>query len=230
MSRRADTVYEERDYSYREDRGGAPIRTRERERDEEIDIYTTRRGPERGSRPDFLRDDYGRQDPGQLVLRERDTETFTRQLERRPRSPSPVRIRERIIERAPPPPPPTDRVRTSTRIVEREQRRSPSPPPPERLRARVVETRERIRERSPSPVRVVRERIVERERERTPSPQPVERVRIRNISREVRKPSPSPSPSPPPSIRAPPIHQEIITHHRHIDHGISSASPTELPH
>lgn len=229
MARRGDTVYEERDY-FREERG-APVRTRERERDvEEVDIYT-RRGPERGSRPDFLRDDYGRQDPGQLVLRERDTETFTRQLERRPRSPSPVRIRERIIERSDPTPPPAERVRTSTRIVERE-RRSPSPPPPERLRARVIETRERVRERSPSPVRVrERERVVEREI-RSPTPPPVERIRVRNIEREVRQPSPSPSPSPspPPAIRAPPIHQEIITHHRHIDHGFELAhAPTPPP-
>jgi hypothetical protein len=27
-------------------------------------------------------------------------------------------------------------------------------------------------------------------------------------------------PREPPVIRAPPIHQEIITHHRHIDHGM----------
>jgi hypothetical protein len=171
-----------------------------------------------------------------LVLRERETETFTRPLpERRPRSPSPVRIRERVVERERSPSPvPMERVRT--RVVERERERSLTPPPPERLRARVIETRERIRERSPSPIRYrervverarspspirVRERIVERERERSPSPPPFERVRTRITERETRAPSPSPSPSPPPPIRAPPIHQEIITHHRHIDHGKS---------
>lgn len=34
-----------------------------------------------------------------------------------------------------------------------------------------------------------------------------------------KKDSPSRSPSPPIPMRAPPIHQEIITHHRHIEHG-----------
>ncbi len=220
MSRRGGSVYaEEREY-YREGPPPAQVRTRERDRVyEEEDVYIRRE--REGGRPEFLRDDYGRNDTGPLVLRERKTETITKP---RPRSPSParsVRIQERIIEREPSPPP-IERVRT--RVVERETRqRSPSPPP-ERLRARVVETRERIRERSPSPIRY-RERIVERERERERSPSPVrieERVRIRNFERQ---PSPSPSPSPPrsltpPPIRAPPIHQEIITHHRHIDHGM----------
>lgn len=174
------------------------MRVRERDREyEEVDTYIRReREPDR--RPEFLRDDYGRVEGGPLVLRERQTET----IERRPRSPSPVRIRERIIERD----------------------RSPSA---DRLRARVVETRERIRERSPSPVRI-RERIVER-RERTPSPVREDRIRITE-TRETRRPSPSlspsPSPSPPPPIRAPPIHQEIITHHRHIDHGTPFFCPT----
>ncbi|TVY44642.1 hypothetical protein LSUB1_G001832 [Lachnellula subtilissima] len=224
MSRRGGTVYEERDYYSREGPPPAPpppppapVRTRERERDyEEVDTYSRReREPERGSRPDFLREDYGRPDPGQLVVRERKEETF-----RRPRSPSPtrsvyrervitrspspppVRIREqrteRVIQRSPSPPPPV-RIQSSkkspspppferVRIIERERERSPTPPP-ERLRARVVETRERIRERSPSPVRsVYRERVVERER--TPSPPPV-RIRERIVERE-RERSPSP--------------------------------------
>ena len=228
MSRRGGSVYaEEREY-YREGPPPAQVRTRERDRVyEEEDVYIRRE--REGSRPEFLRDDYGRNDTGPLVLRERKTETITRP---RPRSPSPtrsVRIQERIIEREPSPPP-IERVRT--RVVERETRqRSPSPPP-ERLRARVVETRERIRERSPSPIRY-RERIVERERERERSPSPVrieERVRIRNFERQ---PSPSPSPSPPrsltpPTIRAPPIHQEIITHHRHIDHGMYASQPRHI--
>lgn len=226
MSRRGD-AYEERDYYSREEVRSPPVRVRERDY-EETDTFV-RRG-ERGSRPDFLREDFGRSEAGPLVIRERDTEVVSR----RPRSLSPVRVvRERIIERSPTPPPP-ERERIRTRVVERE-RREPSPPP-ERLRARVVETRERIRERSPSPVRVVRERIVERERERerTPSPPQIERIRVRNIERqEVRQPSPvrqpTPSPSPPP-IRAPPIHQEIITHHRHIDHGFERARvPTPPP-
>jgi hypothetical protein len=231
MSRRGGSVYEERERDYYSREGPPPARVQTRGRDyEEVDTYIRReREPERGSRPEFLREDYGRPDPGPLVVRERDTEVFTtRPLERRPRSPSPVRVvretRERIIERSPSPPP--ERVRT-TRIIERE-RRSPSPPPPERLRARVIETRERVRERTPSPP-PVRVREVYREREiREPSRErSQERIRVRNIEREsVRAPSPSPSPSPsPPPIRAPPIHQEIITHHRHIDHGNYQSSP-----
>jgi hypothetical protein len=229
MSRRGGAVYEERDYYSREElpRRGPAVQVRERE---EVDVFTRReREPERDRRPEFLRDDYGRTEGGPLVLRERETETFTRPPERRPRSPSPVRIRERIIERErSPSPPPLERVRT--RVVERERERELTPP--ERLRARVIETRERVRERSPSPIRY-RERVVERERspspirireriverERSLSPPPFERIRTRVTERETRIPSPSPSPSPPPSIRAPPIHQEIITHHRHIDHG-----------
>ncbi|KAH8660716.1 hypothetical protein BGZ60DRAFT_111619 [Tricladium varicosporioides] len=248
MSRRGDTVYEERDYYERT--GPPPVRTRERERDyEEVDIYSSRR--ERDNRPEFLRDDYGRSGPGELVIRERDTETFTRP---RPRSLSPVRrteVRQQTIVRRSPSPPPPQVERVRTRIVERERDRSPTPPP-ERLRARVIETRERVRERerSPSPIRIreriierqrslspppvrIRERIVERERERSPSPPRIDTVRIRNIERETRRApssSPSPSPSPPPSIRAPPIHQEIITHHRHIDHGFERARvPTPPP-
>lgn len=228
MSRRGGSVYEERDYYSREELPirGPPVRTRERDR-EEIDIFTRReREPDR--RPEFLRDDYGRGGAGPLVRVERETETITRP-ERRPRSPSPVRIRERFIERErSPSPAPLERVRT--RVVERE--RSLTPPPPDRLRARVIETRERVRERSPSPIRY-RERVIERERspspvrfreriierERSLSPPPIQTIRTRVTERETRAPSPSPSPSPPPSIRAPPIHQEIITHHRHIDHG-----------
>jgi len=228
MSRRGGQVYEERERDYYS-REPARAQTREREY-EEVDTYIRReREPERGSRPEFLREDYGRPDPGPLVVRERDTEVFTtRPLERRPRSPSPVRvvreIRERIIERSPSPPP--ERIRT-TRIIERE-RRSPSPPPPERLRARVIETRERVRERTPSPPPVrVREVYMEREIREPSRERSQERIRVRNIEREsVRAPSPSPSPSPsPPPIRAPPIHQEIITHHRHIDHGNYQSSP-----
>lgn len=50
----------------------------------------------------------------------------------------------------------------------------------------------------------------------------------------IRKHSPSRSNSlesslpEPPVIRAPPIHQEVITHHRHIDHGYEIARPREI--
>lgn len=220
MSRRGGgTVFEEHDTYIREEAPRRPpAHVRERERPQEYEEHefirreTTR---ESDRRPDFLRDDYDRP-TGELVRIERE-ETFSRPLERRPRSPSPVSYRERVIETTQPA---VERVRT--RLVERERERSPSPPG--QLRARVIETRERIpmRERSPSPIRY-RERFIERERERSPSPARSEHVRITETREEIRRPPPSPSrsPSPPPFIRAPPIHQEIITHHRHIDHGTS---------
>lgn len=227
MSRHGGSVYAGDDY-YRETReeirSAPPVRTRERDREyEEVNTYI-RQDREPGRRPEFLdrREDY-RPEAGPMVLRERETETFSRPLERRPRSPSPVRFRERVVERVErersPDPPAVERVRT--RVIERERSLTP---PPDRLRARVIETRERIpmRERSPSPVRF-RERIIER-RERTPSPSvQEERIRITE-TRETQRRPPTPSissrsASPPPPIHAPPIHQEIITHHRHIDHG-----------
>ncbi|MCJ1372107.1 hypothetical protein MMC20_003328 [Loxospora ochrophaea] len=61
-----------------------------------------------------------------------------------------------------------------------------------------------------------------------------EEIIIRRGNRE-KEPSPEREPSPEPPapaplpelepIRAPPIHQEIITHHRHIDHGFEIRSP-----
>ncbi|KAF2030920.1 hypothetical protein EK21DRAFT_100061 [Setomelanomma holmii] len=93
----------------------------------------------------------------------------------------------------------------------------------------------RGRERSLPPPRS-RGELVAREHEeftirrRDTSPQPREIIKDEIIIRrkEERMPTPSPSPSPPPppppqlepEIR-PPIIQEIITHHRHIDHGLS---------
>lgn len=214
------TVYEDQEYYRREER--APPRAAVRVRDFDDDINYR----EPGSRPSFLETDDYRVTSGALALRGRDAGP----LERRPRAASEVRIRERderIVER-----PAQDRVRIREMAVER---REPSPPQ-ERLRARVTETTQRYRERSPSPVRVVRETFRERElpRPRSLSPPNIERLRIRTNEREqVRAPSPSPSPSPPPAppaIQAPPIHQEIITHHRHIDHGFERARvPTPPP-
>ncbi len=80
----------------------------------------------------------------------------------------------------------------------------------------------RPRERSlPPPAKLVareREDFVVRRKDR---PREVEKEEI-IIRRMEREPSPSPPPPPPepePVIVRPPIHQEIITHHRHIDHG-----------
>ncbi|KAL8905384.1 MAG: hypothetical protein Q9207_002668 [Kuettlingeria erythrocarpa] len=56
-----------------------------------------------------------------------------------------------------------------------------------------------------------RDEIIIRREEKSPSPEPV-----------YVPPPPPPEPEP---IRAPPIHQEIITHHRHIDHGFETRAP-----
>ncbi|KAF2792988.1 hypothetical protein K505DRAFT_47955 [Melanomma pulvis-pyrius CBS 109.77] len=72
----------------------------------------------------------------------------------------------------------------------------------------------RRREPSPPPREVIKDQIIIRRRERSPSPAPL---------------PPPPPPPPEPEIR-PPIIQEIITHHRHIDHGVERArSPTPPP-
>ncbi|KAL8735081.1 MAG: hypothetical protein Q9181_002939 [Wetmoreana brouardii] len=60
-----------------------------------------------------------------------------------------------------------------------------------------------------------RDEIIIRRDEKSPSPEPV-----------YAPPPPPPEPEP---IRAPPIHQEIITHHRHIDHGFETRAPAPAP-
>lgn len=106
----------------------------------------------------------------------------------------------------------TSRERSSLTIRGRER----SLPPPARNRGELV-----ARERE--------EFVIRRPRAESPPQNNREVVRDEIIIRrkEERAPTPSPSPSPPPpppppapepEIR-PPIIQEIITHHRHIDHG-----------
>lgn len=127
-----------------------------------------------------------------------------------------------------------------------------SPPPRESNRGREVRKEEidiDIRDRSAPPPRqrsMSRGALVRKEREewivrrpRTPSPSPPrdfekEEIIIRRKERSpspVREPTPEPPPPPPPEpIYRPPIIQEVITHHRHIDHGMERArSPTPPP-
>ncbi|ORY60559.1 uncharacterized protein BCR38DRAFT_411708 [Pseudomassariella vexata] len=220
--------YDDLDFERRETRGSPPRRAPVREyEDTEISI----RERERTERtPAFLREEPRRGEAGALVLRAREIETMDR---RRPRSPSPVRLRERVVERRKSlSPPPAERTRT--RIIERDRERSPAPP------SMTIERRPRFieRERSPSPTTLVRveSRHVERRRERSPTPTPDrEEERIR-IVRHERIPSPTPSPSPPPPLPAPPvirgptIEREVITHYRDIDHGVERAkAPTPPP-
>ena len=108
------------------------------------------------------------------------------------------------------PPPPRQRSQSRGQLVGRKheewivrRERTPTPPPP--------------------PKDFEREQIIIRQRrERTPSPEP-----------PPREPTPEPTPPPPPPvdpIYRPPIIQEVITHHRTIDHGVERArSPTPPP-
>ncbi|KFY00378.1 hypothetical protein V490_01381 [Pseudogymnoascus sp. VKM F-3557] len=203
--------YDERDYERDYHRGpprGAPVQLAERPaplRSRDLEDLWRRPAEERERQVAFLQDDYARAEDQPLVLKGRKVETFRRHSPPRARSPSLERVRTRIVE----------------------ERRSPTPEM--YRRERFVERR---RERSPSP-------LYDSDRERMPSPiHERERTSLRVVERErERRRSPSSSPEPrarmprePPVIRAPPIHQEIITHHRHIDHGYEPvAVPTPPP-
>ena len=111
------------------------------------------------------------------------------------------------------PPPPRQRSMSRGNLVRKDheewvvrRRRTPSPSPP------------------PPPRDFEREEIIIRQKERSPSP----------IPEPPREPTPEPAPPPPPPqeppIYRPPIIQEVITHHRHIDHGVERArSPSPAP-
>ncbi|OBT88235.1 hypothetical protein VE02_02795 [Pseudogymnoascus sp. 03VT05] len=195
--------YDDRDYQRGPPRG-APVQLAERPaplRSRDLEDLWRRPGAEERDRQlAFLQDDYGRVDDQPLVLRERKVETFRRHTPPRARSPSMERVRTRIVDEP--------EVYRRERFVERERERERSPSP--------LYDRERlpspIRERERTSVRVVDR---ERERRRSPSSSPEPRARM---------------PREPPAIRTPPIHQEIITHHRHIDHGYQPvAVPTPPP-
>ncbi|KAH8712277.1 hypothetical protein GQ44DRAFT_689257 [Phaeosphaeriaceae sp. PMI808] len=103
----------------------------------------------------------------------------------------------------------TSRERSSLTIRGRER----SLPPPRSRSELVAREHEeftiRRRDTSPAPREIIKDEIIIRRKEEralTPSPSP----------------PPPPPPPPEPEIR-PPIIQEIITHHRHIDHGTSGA-------
>ncbi|KAG6056075.1 hypothetical protein E4U17_002500 [Claviceps sp. LM77 group G4] len=212
------TEFEERDYY------AAPRRSEPRFENAEYRTrrVTTRSPPppvrERDSAPSFLREDARRTDAGPMVLRKRDIETW----DRRPRSPSPVRVREERLVHRPRSESPHfhdhGHEHSRTRIVERETER-------ERERARSPSV---VRRRSPSAHSV---RFVERRR-RSPSPIK-EHIHTRIIERQkAREPSPSPSPSPPPLppvVRGPILEREVITHYTDIDHGVIRAKVPSPP-
>ncbi|KAH0424062.1 SET domain-containing protein, partial [Aureobasidium melanogenum] len=222
-----------------------PPRPRDRGEIEETDILIRRREQERERDPEpprgppdivFRRGAGERRPPPRSEAARSevaDEEIIFRHEERR--SPPPparsvrnvereeISIRER--ERSLPPP----RRRSPGPLArEREEwlfrRREPSlPPPPRDEREEIIIRRREHEHPSPPPVRDDMEEIIIRRRDRSvprePSPEP------------VREPTPEPPPPPPPEpIVRPPIIQEIITHHRHIDHGIERArSPEPVP-
>lgn len=218
------TDFEERDY-YPAPRRSAPDLDDVEFRRRTVTISPPPR-EERDRTPAFLREDARRPEAGPMVLRQRQVETFDRH---RPRSPSPVRVREeRIIRRprsvSPPDSYDHEHERSRTKVFERERVRESSQPPPKRAPspARVVRYVERPKSPSPPSPPVeererIRTRIIERERERVPSPPPA--------------PAPKPSPPPPPPVvRGPTIEREVITHYRDIDHGmIRARQPIPTP-
>lgn len=196
--------------------------------EEEIDIKIRRGGEE--PRPPPPRSEA----PSRAELRERDVEEirFRRGGGERPAPPRTEVDREeiRITERRSSPPARSERGRDVIREeIDIRERSIPAPRARSQSRGALVARKEeewvvrRRRERSPTPPPPPRdyekEEIIIRRKERTPSPEP------------VREPTPPPPPPPAldPIIR-PPIIQEVITHHRHIDHGVERVrSPTPPP-
>lgn len=148
-----------------------------------------------------------------------------------------------ISERSyrPPPPPVRDNVDRSEIIIRREQIEPEEPPPPPRVRKirydeDIVSNRPVSRERARSRGRDREsfsddEIIIRRDKSETRGGREETREEI-IIRRSSRSRSPSPtasvstraapvpmSPPEPQIIYAPQIHQEVITHHRHVDHG-----------
>ncbi|KAL1590166.1 hypothetical protein WHR41_00988 [Cladosporium halotolerans] len=138
-----------------------------------------------------------------------------RERDQREREELDIRIREKEKR---------EREEIDIRIRESER---PAPRPRSHSRGVLVGKKEEEwivrRPRSPSPPPPPRdherEEIIIRRRERSPTPEP------------PREPTPPPAPAPPPEpIVRPPIIQEVIHHHRHIDHGIEPArEPTPPP-
>ncbi|CEJ60496.1 hypothetical protein PMG11_09068 [Penicillium brasilianum] len=125
---------------------------------------------------------------------------------RRPSQPEPEYVRE-PPPREPPGAWPAEREVEEEEIRIRERRRS-------RPKRREVEDEEDI---------VLRRE--ERDRERGRDSAESDEILIRKSKRKTpREPSLSPEP-----IRAPPIHQDVITHHRHVDHGFDTVRPPRAP-
>ncbi|KAF2733788.1 hypothetical protein EJ04DRAFT_265945 [Polyplosphaeria fusca] len=221
-------------------------RPREAER-EETDISIRRREQSRPRAPevrDFEREEIVfRRGDGARPARPREVEVEREEIkfrEREPPKPREVEFeREEIRFRDREPPRPREVERDE--FIYRRDERSDS----RHGRDHEVEKEQitfRGRERSLPPPRsrgdlVAREKeeIIVRRREASPPPREVIKDEIIIRRKEERAPSPSPPPPPPPPpepepIVRPPIIQEVITHHRHIDHGVERArTPTPPP-
>ncbi|KAK5950039.1 hypothetical protein OHC33_009000 [Knufia fluminis] len=146
----------------------------------------------------------------------------------------------------PPPPPSRNEVDREEIIIRREETDSHSRAPPSRSRYEdnMALTRpishERSRGRSHSSASedeiiirrdrdegrgrdASRQEIIIRRTSHSRSPSPSMSVSTRA------PPVPEPTPQPPPIVYAPQIHQEVITHHRHIDHGYEVRQPVYAP-
>ena len=221
----------------RDERSRGPPRERDRF-DEEVIIDRDRRRPRAASY-------------------ERDSLTISSGERDRPRAKSRGDFRgeeEKIIIRRGEPRPRTP-PRDEEQIIIRRSEREPRPRSPPRDEEQIIIRRDEGRSRAPSRGRFEEEDITfrrgagERERVRERSRETFrgeyedvtfkhddENGRHRDeiiIRRNERSPSPEPIPEPPPPrvpepTRAPPIVQEIITHHRHIDHGKKSEAPPRV--
>ncbi|KAF2843213.1 hypothetical protein M501DRAFT_1005843 [Patellaria atrata CBS 101060] len=164
---------------------------------------------------------------------ERDEINYRHEEFSRPRRAETVRDDVSFRRVSPPRRPPLREVERDELLIRREERERPRERDVDRD-ALVI----RQRERSMPPPPLQRE-LVAREREeftlRRDPPrrqrEETEEIIIRRTERSPTPPPPPPEPEPePPIIVRPAIHQDIITHHHHIDHGVIRArSPTPPP-
>ena len=233
---------EEVDITIRRDEGGEsrprPRRGEEQERDfEEITIRRDERSrsrPRRGEEEErdfkeirFRRGGDSERPPQSPVVDREEIDIRERRSQAPARSPAPPRnhtnreeididIRERRDDRR------------GREVVKEEidirERSTPAPRQRSMSRGALVARKDEEwivrRERTPPPRDYEKEEIIIRRREKSPSPEP----------EPPREPTPEPPSPPPEPVYRPPIIQEVITHHRHIDHGFERArSPTPPP-
>ncbi|KAF2725275.1 hypothetical protein K431DRAFT_317757 [Polychaeton citri CBS 116435] len=220
------TEVEEKDIDIRirereQSRAPSPPRShftsRGRREEEDIDIRIRERS---SSRPAPSRMSRSHREDDDIDIRIRERSASRAAPSRAPRGRTEeedidIRIRERSMSR------PAPRSMSRGTLVRRDEeewlirkkKRAPTPPPPPSP-PRDYEKEEIIIRR--------RHRSVTPPREPTPEPEPE--------PEPPREPTPEPLPPPPDPIYERPIIREIITHHRHIDHGVERwRSPSPSP-